>query len=101
MFNIKSVAVDALSSALSRLEHCSPPTEEVIDKVRLAHSLLARGEPTAEELQPLLGQGWVIQGRSGRADINAVSRADYRAAQIRALAARLDLPESPSRGWAR
>lgn len=97
MLNSKQTARQAFSSLLTAWDTGQDPLPETIQEVRLAHSLLTRGEPTAEELRPFLGERWVICRRAGRSqessDINVVTERDYLVAQIRALAARLDLPE--------
>jgi hypothetical protein len=94
MLNVKHVATVALSSGLTAWDSGYPPLPDTIHEMRLAHST---GEPTLEELRPILGERWKIRGRrdhrrelTGR---NSVTAADYAAAQIRALAARLNLPE--------
>jgi hypothetical protein len=96
MLDVKHVATVALSSALTAWEHGYPPLPDTIQELRVAHSLLTDGEPTADELRPFLGEGWTIRRRCdhrGDSDTNAVTEAEYAVAQIRALAARLGLTE--------
>jgi hypothetical protein len=97
MLNVKHVATVALSSALTAWDSGYPPLPDTIHEMRLAHSLLTEGDPTPEELRPILGERWEIRSRrdhrremTGR---NSVSATDYAAAQIRALAVRLNLTE--------
>jgi hypothetical protein len=92
MLDVKHVATVALSSALTAWEHGYPPLPDTIQELHLAHSLLIDGEPTAHELRPFLGEGWIIRRRSdhrGDSDPNAVTEAEYAVVQIRALASRL------------
>ena len=96
MVDVKQVATVALSSALADWETGYTPSLPTIREIRLALSLLTEGEPSADELRPFLGEGWVIRsgGRCANATgLNAVSRAEYSLAQIRALAVRLGMPE--------
>ena len=96
MVDVKRAATIALTSALANWEAGYTPSLITIREIRLAHSLLTEEEPSAEELRPFLGEGWVIRsrGRSEKAsDTNTVSEAEYALTQIRALAVRLGLPE--------
>jgi hypothetical protein len=95
MLNIRGVTAVALSSALTAYENGYAPLPEAIAEIRLAHSLLTLGEPTADELRPFLGHRWEVRrGRRQRSpDRNLVTKAEYQDAQVRALAVRLNLPE--------
>ena len=96
MLDVKHTASVALSSALTAWEHGYQPLPDTIQELRVAHSLLTDGEPTADELRPFLGEGWIIRRRCdhrGDSDTNAVTEAEYAVAQIRGLAARLGLTE--------
>ena len=94
MLDVNRTATIALTSALADWEAGYPPSLDTIREIRLAHSLLTEGEPSADELCPFLGCGWVIRGRSARTNgVNAVTESEYASAQVQALAARLGLPE--------
>ena len=96
MVNVKQVATVALSSVLMDWEAGGTPSLPTIREVRLALSLLADGQPDADELLPFLGSGWIIRSRGRRSRMsgtNAISEAEYELAQIRALAVRLGMPE--------
>ena len=95
MLDVNRAAAIALTSALADWEAGYPPSLDTIREIRLAHSLLTDGEPSADELRQFLGEGWVIRsrGRSASIGINAVTEAEYASAQVQALAARLGLPE--------
>jgi hypothetical protein len=94
MLNIRGVAAVALSSALAAYENDHPALPDTIAEIRLAHSLLTKGEPTAEELRPFLGDRWEVHRRRYQSsDRNLITKGDYEAAQVRALAVRLNLPE--------
>jgi hypothetical protein len=97
MLDVKHAATVALSSALTAWKNGCPPLPDSIQEIRLAHSLLTQGEPTADELRPFQGERWGIQRRCDQRrkppDTNAVTETDYAVAQIRALAARLGILE--------
>ena len=96
MVDVKHVATVALSSVLTDWEAGDALSLPTIREVRLALSLLVDGQPDADELRPFLGEGWVIRSRnrpSRMSGTNAVSDAEYELAQVRALAARLGMPE--------
>lgn len=97
MLDVKHTAAVALSSALTASKNGYLPLPDTINEIQLAHSLLTQGEPTADELRSLLGEGWVInRGHDRRReppDTNVVTEAEYEAAQIRVLAGRLGLSE--------
>ena len=96
MVDVKQVATTALSSALTDWEAGDTLSLPTIREVRLALSLLVDGQPTADELRPFLGPGWVIRSRGqshSGSGTNAVSEAEYELARIRAVAARLGMPE--------
>jgi hypothetical protein len=96
MLNVKKVATVALSSALANVEAGQPLSPTTIREIRVAHSLLTDGLPSADELRPFLGGGWMIRprNRSARnAGVNAISETELALAQIRVLAVRLGIPE--------
>ena len=90
MVNVKQVATVALSSVLMDWEAGGTPSLPTIREVRLALSLLADGQPDADELLPFLGSGWMIRSRGRRSRMsgtNAISEAEYELAQVCALRA--------------
>jgi hypothetical protein len=96
MVNVKKVATVALLSALADVKAGQPLSPTTVHQIRVAFSLVTEGLPSADELRPFLGTGWMIRPRSRsarQADVNAVSEREFALAQVRALAARLGIPE--------
>jgi hypothetical protein len=57
MLDVKQVATIALSSALTAWDDGDTPSPDTIREIRLAHSLLTDGEPSAVELRPFARDG--------------------------------------------